>query len=107
MYLQKNVLLSSSNPSHMCSGSEFYKSQSYYESLCALPKGDIKTDLMVKPDGEREAERERKIERRVRKGKRNERLTVLHYTHHTISHTAAAVRYWDNTRFHSTYYEQK
>lgn len=62
----------------MCSVSEFYKSQLPYERLCALPKGDIKTDLMVKPDGEREAGRERKIDRRERNRMRNERLTVLY-----------------------------
>lgn len=38
----KMTLLSSSNPSHMCRVSEFYMSQSPYECLCALPKGDIK-----------------------------------------------------------------
>lgn len=62
----------------MCSVSEFYKSQLPYERLCALPKGDIKTDLMVKPDGEREAGRKRKITRRERNWMRNERLTVLY-----------------------------
>lgn len=62
----------------MCSVSEFYKSQLPYERLCALPKGDIKTDLMVKPDGEREAGRKRKIDRREKNRMRNERLTVLY-----------------------------
>lgn len=38
---------------HVCGVSEFYESQSPCESLRALPKSNIKTALMSKPDGKR------------------------------------------------------
>lgn len=53
---KKKIIASLNNQSHMCRVFEFYKSQSLYESLCTLPKGDI---LWWQSQMQRESERMR------------------------------------------------
>lgn len=81
MYLsgKKKIIASLNNQSHMCRVFEFYKSQSLYESLCTLPKGDI---LWWQSQMQRESERMRGGEKNGGWKKGRGKRDKLYFTKH-------------------------